>query len=120
LALGADDKVGEQQGGVGMGRVGDDGRSTGVCHSHVQGHPVDGRALFFHDNHLVPENRWRSGDFSGDQQVEKTEARELEQPDFLVFEFFHEAVALVFQHRPDNSGTRTLGGHGEFALELRP
>ncbi len=71
LALGAGDKVGKQQSGVRMGRVSDDGRSTGVCHSHVQGHPVDGRALFFHDNHLVSKNGRRPGDFPGDQQVQK-------------------------------------------------
>src|SRR5258705_1672779 len=56
---------------MGMGRVGNDSRTTGVGRRHVKRNPFHRRPSFFHDGYLIAKHHEGSGDFAGGDRSRK-------------------------------------------------
>ncbi len=91
-----------------MRPVVDHGDATGVGWGNVERHPGHRHASLLAHDHHVAKHGGRGGDLTGDHQIEKAGAGDLEHFHLLGLEFLDELRTLVLEHGADDAVARCL------------
>src|SRR6266576_2025733 len=89
LAIGAEQKISEQQSRVGMRRVGRQTHTTGIGWNQIHRHPLDRRAFRNGNSRVAEKNRRRKTELTRYHHIENRSARDRMQADLLRLQLLH-------------------------------